>query len=407
MSWAEVKKINSDLTTPINVANTINHIDMVGSSYSGHYNIEISKEILSTNSVYAHPIALSVTSDYFWDYILNLSSGVGEIINSVFSMNDNVIKSHQTINSIQSDSESMWKIGRNVKTSLSILHSSANIIPELINSAGFINGVLGNEVATQAIVNQDSKTTIRGLRSSNVAFDELHNASNLVLLTSGSGNYIVPSGVNNIIAICIGGGGGGGSPGGRGGNGGNNGGVGGTGVTGAGGGGGGGYQIQRISVVEGQSIPYSIGVGGSAGGGDGGTSTFGDKIGINYSKDQTKIIPNISTGGASGFGAVGTGGSGGGDGGSTTNALGGGGGGGFGGGNGVTSTYSQGGAGGGGYGGGGGGGLSSTTSGAYAGGTGGRTYGTGGGGGIRTSGSAGGVGGSGIIALYLGRTTII
>ena len=36
MSWAEVKKLNSDLSTPLNILATIQHIDMVGENYVGY-----------------------------------------------------------------------------------------------------------------------------------------------------------------------------------------------------------------------------------------------------------------------------------------------------------------------------------------------------------------------------------
>lgn len=57
MSWAEVKKLNSDLSTPLNLAALINHIDLVGSSYVGYGDIPLTVEILSGDTVYAHQIA--------------------------------------------------------------------------------------------------------------------------------------------------------------------------------------------------------------------------------------------------------------------------------------------------------------------------------------------------------------
>ena len=40
MSWAEVKKINSDLSTPLNILATIQHIDMVGTNYIGYGDVK-------------------------------------------------------------------------------------------------------------------------------------------------------------------------------------------------------------------------------------------------------------------------------------------------------------------------------------------------------------------------------
>ena len=63
MSWAEVKKINSDLSTPINIASLINHIDMVGEKYIGYGDIAGTVSILETDAVYAHEIAREILVD--------------------------------------------------------------------------------------------------------------------------------------------------------------------------------------------------------------------------------------------------------------------------------------------------------------------------------------------------------
>lgn len=60
MSWGEVKKINSDMTTPINIANLINHIDIVGDRYIGRTDMSLSMELCKADMLYHHPIASTV-----------------------------------------------------------------------------------------------------------------------------------------------------------------------------------------------------------------------------------------------------------------------------------------------------------------------------------------------------------
>jgi hypothetical protein len=60
MSWAEVKKINSDLSTPLNILATIQHIDMVGDKYVGYGDIKGTVSILETDALYNHMIAKTV-----------------------------------------------------------------------------------------------------------------------------------------------------------------------------------------------------------------------------------------------------------------------------------------------------------------------------------------------------------
>lgn len=83
------------------------------------------------------------------------------------------------------------------------------------------------------------------------------------ILSSGAGNWVVPTNVFSIEAECVAGGGGGGYS------------------ASAKGGGGGGYCYKRWVTTPGQSIPYSVGAGGTAGNDygapnstDGGNSTF-------------------------------------------------------------------------------------------------------------------------------------
>jgi hypothetical protein len=63
VSWAEVKKINSDLSTPLNILATIQHIDMVGENYVGYGDLKGTVDILATDALYNHMIAKTVLGD--------------------------------------------------------------------------------------------------------------------------------------------------------------------------------------------------------------------------------------------------------------------------------------------------------------------------------------------------------
>ena len=63
MSWAEVKKLNSDLSTPLNILATIQHIDMVGENYVGYGDLKGTADILATDALYNHMIAKTILGD--------------------------------------------------------------------------------------------------------------------------------------------------------------------------------------------------------------------------------------------------------------------------------------------------------------------------------------------------------
>lgn len=86
MSWAEVKKINSDLGTPLNITLALNQMDLIGNAYVGTNNTELMKLLMSDNETYSHSVATSVVGEYFWDYVMNMSSGAGQLISDVFGL---------------------------------------------------------------------------------------------------------------------------------------------------------------------------------------------------------------------------------------------------------------------------------------------------------------------------------
>ena len=99
MSWAEVKKLNSDLSTPLNIASLINHIDMIGSSYTGNPSEAV--ELMKSNALYSHDIAKNVvyglsktsgaTATAMAEYCetkLSASTGVGEWLAFIGNIED-------------------------------------------------------------------------------------------------------------------------------------------------------------------------------------------------------------------------------------------------------------------------------------------------------------------------------
>lgn len=411
MSWGEVKKINSDLSTPLNILNLICRIDLCGNNYEGMNDIDTTKELLNSNILYSHPVALEIVSYNFWNYVINNSTQAGKDINEAFKMNSSILPTYNTWSTLSANANAMWEIGRNVKCGVSNYYS-VTYFNTILNYSGTMSGILGNSVLMDIILKDTTNPKylpIVKIRANTVSFNEMHNSSNLVKITTvGSGNYSVPSNVNNLLVttICGGGGGGKGSVL-AGSGGGSNGGSGGGFTTLCGGGGGaGGYNIFTIKPSPSQIIPYTVGAGGIANT-QGGVTSFNSVTTIRTipSHIQDYYLPTLSSGG--GIGSIAPSGltiNGGNGSGSSTSRRGGNGGGGYGGGNG-TEVNGWSGYGGGGYGGGGGGSCDASVglSGFY--GIGGLTYGTGGGG-IGGSTSVGGVGGQGIIALYLGRSTL-
>lgn len=87
MSWAEVKKINSNMMMPLDMQALFNHVDLVGDSYNPLSDIDQMLSAMNYNSLYGSNVCTYVFGRAFWDYILNLSTGAGSAIGRAYGIN--------------------------------------------------------------------------------------------------------------------------------------------------------------------------------------------------------------------------------------------------------------------------------------------------------------------------------
>ena len=86
MSWAEVKKINSNLMMPLDMQALFNHVDLVGGSYNPLSDTDQMLSAMNYDSLYGSNVCTYVFGRAFWDYILNLSVGAGSAIGRAFGI---------------------------------------------------------------------------------------------------------------------------------------------------------------------------------------------------------------------------------------------------------------------------------------------------------------------------------
>lgn len=87
MSWAEVKKINSNMMMPLDMQALLNHVDLVGDSYNPLFDIDQMLSAMNYDSLYGSNVCTYVFGRAFWDYILNLSTGAGSAIGRAYGIN--------------------------------------------------------------------------------------------------------------------------------------------------------------------------------------------------------------------------------------------------------------------------------------------------------------------------------
>ncbi|MGI6751069.1 MAG: hypothetical protein ACOX4U_00390 [Anaerovoracaceae bacterium] len=140
MSWAKVKKINSDLSTPINIANLINHIDLVGSSYTGIDDPDLSYELYKAKALFMHPIAFEVVTSYALGPARADTQGV-TCLCAMTGLNPN---NYNSLSALLNNSTAMTAISNSKPAMAAISHSapaceiisnSPTIIQKLDNSS--------------------------------------------------------------------------------------------------------------------------------------------------------------------------------------------------------------------------------------------------------------------------------
>ena len=213
MSWAEVKKLNSDLSTPLNLAALINHIDLVGSNYVGYGDVDGTVALLATDAVYAHEVAkntlanlvknsntiAAAVADYapalkgclsdteVWAIIsqnsivtdfcedkLSASTEVGEWLAFLASSDDSALIGCANIAAIVS-SEAALNIVLLSTAALNALFASETASGAILTSEAALNILVPDEVALDALVS--SETALSVLVTSDVGLNAIAKSS--------------------------------------------------------------------------------------------------------------------------------------------------------------------------------------------------------------------------------------
>lgn len=210
MSWGEVKKVNSDLSTSLDVVMKLNHIDLIGSAYTP--SIEDSITLLQSSSIYSTTVALNVVSNSFWGYIATSPNNIGNYLATTFSIDNSALKTIQTFSQLLNSPEGLFEIGNSYKAYKTIVGTNT-VYETLLNTSNspYVRGMLYNPTVFQdaflTSANNPKLLSAYRIRSIQNSLNAVRTATELY--TSGSGSYTFDSNVSGAFIVCIGGGGGG------------------------------------------------------------------------------------------------------------------------------------------------------------------------------------------------------
>lgn len=91
MSWAEVKKINSNMMMPLDMQALFNHVDLVGDSYNPLSDTDQMLSAMNYDSLYGSNVCTYVFGRAFWDYIMGSITGVGKKIGRAFGIQNTAL----------------------------------------------------------------------------------------------------------------------------------------------------------------------------------------------------------------------------------------------------------------------------------------------------------------------------
>ena len=197
MSWAEVKKINSDLSTPLNIAALINHIDMIGSSYTGNPSEAV--ELMKSNALYSHDTAKNVvyglletggaTATAMAEYCetkLSASTGVGEWLGLLANSDNATLKACDDMTAVINSSIAMTVVV-NSSIAMTVVVNSSIAMTAVINSSIAMTAVINSSTAMTAVI---ARETAIGLiiNSETALYVISQNATALSLLASSIEN---------------------------------------------------------------------------------------------------------------------------------------------------------------------------------------------------------------------------
>ena len=212
MSWAEVKKINSDLSTPLNILATIQHIDMVGDKYVGYGDIKGTVSILETDAVYAHEIAKEILIDLvlanaelltavvaspmainkclrdgyassritgetqvkdYCESILSASTGVGEWLAFLADSDNATLKACADMTAVVASSTAMTAVVAS-STAMTAVIASETAMTAVIASETAMNAIVASSTAMTAVAN--SSTAMTAILNSETAMTAVFNS---------------------------------------------------------------------------------------------------------------------------------------------------------------------------------------------------------------------------------------
>lgn len=201
MSWAEVKKINSNMMMPLDMQALFNHVELVGDSYNPLSDIDQMLSVMNYDSLYGSEVCTYVFGRAFWDYIINSNANVGKTIGRAFSIQEPVLLICDSWTQVLDSETALASLRphRNFFASMQYVDKS---VMEAIDGTGQLvttrNPGLVNAIGTYPALSD-------ALQDTHITSELISNAvnANTFFAARTTTNYTVPADISGATLIAV------------------------------------------------------------------------------------------------------------------------------------------------------------------------------------------------------------
>lgn len=197
MTWPEVMKINSDLTTPLNALMLVNQIDIIGDNYTVSQDTTKRVELMQVDLLYQHKVALAAVYNQLLSSLFVQLTDVGLTLNRGLKLNYPAMESLATWAAVVADATALAYVSNSPKllaasevintTNLTTLKAA---IPTLLSKSFVAKFTTMSTAAIDTYIADGTKYP--SLFPTNTQF------------ANGAYSWTVPTGVEKIIVVAVG-----------------------------------------------------------------------------------------------------------------------------------------------------------------------------------------------------------
>lgn len=205
MSWAEVKKINDDMTTPLDILAGINNIALIGTGFNPLSDLDYTAKLTKSSKLYVNTAAMGAIWQQVYNNIFTRPSEVGSILSQLLWLNDATLEAIGTWSEVLASTYCVDLLGNDDKFCKSVWDSGFTL--SYIASKFFATS---SRLGRKLFLYQypiSATATIDAYIQNNTIYTALLADTAAQFVERATFSYTIPTGTEKLLVIAIGAGG--------------------------------------------------------------------------------------------------------------------------------------------------------------------------------------------------------